>query len=45
MYKPRATGVNEAYYENDPYNFDEVIVQHDTHKSVYNPQKHNILQG
>lgn len=44
MYQPRTTGVNEAYYENDPYNFDEeIVVQHETHRSVYNPKKHNLL--
>jgi hypothetical protein len=43
MYQQNTHNINQAYYENDPYNFEEIIIQHDTHKSMYNPQKHNIV--
>jgi hypothetical protein len=45
MYQPKSNAINDAYYDNDPYDFNEVVVQHETHKSVYNPKKHNMLDA
>jgi hypothetical protein len=42
VFNLKTDNIDEAYYRNDPFNFDEVVVEHDTHFSVFNPQKHTF---